>query len=118
MRYVDPEPDVDNAEERLKTQIFQENIGYFIVGLKGDMENDEDDNDADDAGEGDWNSRILLRTLHVEIAKDYLLPTPGETETHPSYQDELKDTSSAERKSMRLRVVVYVVRSSLQFNGC
>jgi hypothetical protein len=118
MRHVDPEPDVDNAEERLKTQIFQENIGYFIVGLKGDMENDEDDNDADDAGEGDWNSRILLRTLHVEIAKDYLPPTPGETETHPSYQDELKDTSSAERKNMRLRVIVYVVSFSLQFNGC
>ncbi|EAT87686.2 hypothetical protein SNOG_05295 [Parastagonospora nodorum SN15] len=62
MRYIEPEPDVDLAEEKLKMQIRQENDGYFLIGLKGDMYDAEVDEEDDD-----WNHRIPLRTVHVEL---------------------------------------------------
>ncbi|KAH8701471.1 hypothetical protein GQ44DRAFT_693264 [Phaeosphaeriaceae sp. PMI808] len=64
IRYIEPEPDVDLVEERLKLQIRQENDGYFLVGLKGDMHDLGFDDEND---EGNWNNRIPLRTVHVEV---------------------------------------------------
>lgn len=106
MRHIDPEPDVDHAEERRKLQIYHENMGYFIVGLKGNMEDEDDEDDE----EIDWNSRIPIRTLQVELSKNTSATTGNGAEIKPSYYDELTDTASFEgRKYTRLRVVVYVV---------
>ncbi|KAF2184283.1 hypothetical protein K469DRAFT_727228 [Zopfia rhizophila CBS 207.26] len=106
MHYVEPEPDIDHAEEKLKTQIRRENDGYFILGLKGDMEeNVDDDND-----EGAWNNRIPLRTIHVELTGEKPPETPGEGDETPSYEKELNDRPSTTRKLTRLRPVVYVHR--------
>ncbi|KAJ4294554.1 hypothetical protein N0V90_008245 [Kalmusia sp. IMI 367209] len=57
MRFVDPEPDIDHAVEKLKAQIQQENAGYFAIGLKGDL-GEEDVDDFNDDGE--WNNRTLF----------------------------------------------------------
>jgi hypothetical protein len=113
MRYVEPEPDIDCTEDILKRQIQNENAGYFILGLKGDM---EDDNVDDENEEGDWNTRILLRTIHVQLTQQ-IPQTPGDAET-PKYVKELENTSYFKEASTtssktgnlsRLRPVVYVV---------
>jgi hypothetical protein len=104
MRWVEPEPDVDRAEQKLKYQIQHENAGYFIIGLKGGMQNDDRD---DENEEGAWNNRILLRTVHVESVTQ-LPQTPTEDDM-PDYEKELSLRSLSAPKFSRLRPVVYVV---------
>ena len=108
MRHIDPEPDIDHAAETLKTQIQQENAGYFIIGLKGDMT----DGAVDDHGEdGGWNNRTLLRTVHVELADDDVPRTPGEGDSDtPENGRDFNLTNDPTSKLRRLRPVIYVVR--------
>lgn len=108
MRYVEPTPDVDVVEEKLKLQIQQENDGYFLIGLKGDMR--ESSATADD-DEGDWNSRILLRTLHVDVVRREGPPkSPSiESEGTPEWEKEMIIRATTGKKLSRLRPVVYVV---------
>ncbi|KAJ9642407.1 hypothetical protein H2199_004788 [Coniosporium tulheliwenetii] len=106
LQHIDPQPEVNQLEERLKTQIAAENAGHFIIGLKGDLEDDRDeDPDATDAGDGDWGTRTLLRTLHIEVTKS----------TAPKSHTSSSDSSSqepppAQPPRQRLRVLVYVHR--------
>jgi hypothetical protein len=109
MTYVEPQPDIDVAEEKRKAQIRNENIGYFLIGLKGDMDEQVVDDEND---EGDWNNRTLLRTVHVELA------TKGTSETEEdesSFNDRdlsLPSSSTPNFTNLsRLRPVVYVVSS-------
>lgn len=113
MRYIDPTPDVNLAEEKLKQQIRQENDGYFIIGLKGDMDDVDVDDDND---EGDWNLRIPLRTLHVEVIQrddSTVSQSGGDSDVAPIFQRDLSSLGSSTRRSdnglSRLRPVVYVV---------
>ncbi|KAF3047255.1 hypothetical protein E8E11_000978 [Didymella keratinophila] len=108
MRYIEPAPDVDLAEEKRKAQVRAENDGYFLVGLKGDMVEADLDDEND---EGNWNARIPLRTVYVHQVKSNKPnslsesdETPGE-ETHaPAWNLGVKLEKS------RLRPVVYVHR--------
>lgn len=107
MRYVDPEPDVDHAAERLKTQIRQENAGYFVIGLKGDMEEGEGDDSNED---GDWNNRTLLRTVHVQPTDESTPETPGTgDDSSPQYEKNFNLRNVTTSKLRRLRPVIYVV---------
>ncbi|KAF2490703.1 hypothetical protein BU16DRAFT_132114 [Lophium mytilinum] len=112
MRHIDPDPDVDHAEERRKSQIYQENTGYFIVGLKGDMDNEDEDEDEDE--EPSWNNRIPIRTLQVELNKDVSAEFPIDASdplTPASYRTQLIETPpTLNPKHTRLRVIVYVHR--------
>jgi hypothetical protein len=111
MRYIEPEPDIDLVEEKLKLQIRLENDGYFLIGLKGGMDDVEIDNGDDD----DWNQRIPLRTVHVEVTKkdDSASATPsGDSDEAPLYSQQLSLGSSLVSGLSRLRPVVYVVCSS------
>lgn len=107
MRYVEPEPDIDHVVERLKTQVRQENAGYFVIGLKGDM----DEGSGDDSNEdGDWNNRTLLRTLHVELTDQSMAETPGTgDDDSPQFEKSFKFRNVTTSKLKRLRPVVYVV---------
>ncbi|KAF2117813.1 hypothetical protein BDV96DRAFT_570968 [Lophiotrema nucula] len=105
MRYIDPEPDVDKAEEKIKAQIQHENSGYFIIGLKGDM-GDEDYDDEND--EGGWNNRIPLRTVHVEIVKEEVPDTPHDDT--PLMEQDFSFGPNPPPWLRRLRPVVYVHR--------
>ncbi|KAH7094434.1 hypothetical protein FB567DRAFT_556055 [Paraphoma chrysanthemicola] len=109
MRYVEPAPDVDLAGEKLKAQIRQENDGYFLLGLKGDMQDIEVDDDND---EGNWNNRILLRTVHVEVLRPDNSSTASSVESDetPAYEKELSFPSTTTSGLSRLRPVVYVHR--------
>jgi hypothetical protein len=75
MRYIEPEPDVDQIEEKIKRQVDLENSGYFLIGLKGMM---EEGVQADAQSDVDWNNRILIRTVHAEVLDD--APQPSHTE--------------------------------------
>jgi hypothetical protein len=107
MRYIEPEPDVDHIEEKLKQQIRQENDGYFLIGLKGDMY----DADGDDETEDDWNNRIPLRTVHVEVSQrdDASLSPSGDSDETPAYEREMSLGSRVPTGLSRLRPVIYVV---------
>ncbi|KAL1612227.1 hypothetical protein SLS60_000451 [Paraconiothyrium brasiliense] len=107
MRFVDPEPDIDHAAEKLKAQIHLENIGYFAIGLKGDL----GDGDADDSnGEGEWNNRTLLRTVHVELTDEGMPGTPGtgDDDGTPQFEKELNLNNTEVSRLRRLRPVIYV----------
>lgn len=110
MRYIDPTPDVDHAQEKLKQQIRQENDGYFVIGLKGDLGDVGIDDEND---EGNWNLRILLRTLHVDVNQrdDSSLSASVDSDETPPFERELSTFSSKNSTSglSRLRPVVYVV---------
>ncbi|KAF2677219.1 hypothetical protein K458DRAFT_162425 [Lentithecium fluviatile CBS 122367] len=111
MTYVEPQPDVDVAGEKLKAQIRHENTGYFLIGLKGDMDDEFVDDEND---EGDWNNRTLLRTVHVELAKQSIRETfGGDEDETPVYEKEISIPSFSTpnfSNLSRLRPVVYVHR--------
>ncbi|KAH5159532.1 hypothetical protein HBH69_057930 [Parastagonospora nodorum] len=112
MRYIEPEPDFDLAEEKLKMQIRQENDGYFLIGLKGDMYDAEVDEEDDD-----WNHRIPLRTVHVELLQKDDASSSGSAESEemtpwerPTFEREPSTDSRSDTGLSRLRPVVYVHR--------
>ncbi|KAL9015319.1 MAG: hypothetical protein Q9173_000060 [Seirophora scorigena] len=87
--------------------------GYFLVGLQGDLDNEDDEGDA--GLESDWvtrrdvtletkvtSSRLVLRTLFVERTRK----AAGGATSFPSTQYEPASDMSHER----LRVIVYVKR--------
>lgn len=110
MRYIDPEPEVDHAEERRDKQIRQESSGYFIIGLQGDMESDQEDDINDD---GNWNNRIPFRTVYVELAPDNSIGEDEEESTTPQYADHLTGKGTRKNKRTRLRPIVYIHRPFL-----
>jgi hypothetical protein len=96
----------------MKMQIRQENDGYFLIGLKGDMDDAGHDDDND---EGTWNNRILLRTVHVEVnpgCASSMSPSIDSDDT-PAYEKELSLKSATTNKLSRLRPVVYVVSCNI-----
>ena len=88
--------------------------GMFIVGLQGDLEDEEETEDEDNGTDGyrdqesgskpiDWNDRLLVRTLYVERTKR---SQEGQNESSDTYYD-------------RLRVIIYVVcAKALKSNIC
>jgi hypothetical protein len=107
MRFVDPEPDVDHEAEKLKAQIQQENIGYFAIGLKGDL-GDGDPDESND--EDDWNHRTVLRTVHVELTDEGMPETPGTGDEDPPQLEKTSDIKNGDGSRLRrLRPVIYVV---------
>ncbi|KAL6706157.1 hypothetical protein ACN47E_006073 [Coniothyrium glycines] len=109
MRYIEPEPDIDHAEEKRKLQIRLENDGYFLVGLKGDIRDVDVENEDD---EGNWNTRIPLRTIHLDV-NSQRSPAPSssiDSDDTPQHEEELDFREPAPRGLARLRPVVYVHR--------
>ncbi|CAO2658443.1 Nn.00g061660.m01.CDS01 [Neocucurbitaria sp. VM-36] len=109
MRYVEPAPDVDLAQEKLKLQIQQENDGYFVIGLRGDMLDVDVDDDND---EGNWNNRIPIRTIYAEVDRPEgsLMSPSVDSDQTPSYERDLSFRSKTNSKLPRLQPVVYVHR--------
>ncbi|KAL9121516.1 MAG: hypothetical protein Q9187_001923 [Circinaria calcarea] len=110
VRQVQPEavPVGDNQ----KTATNQDpSKGYFMIGLRGDLENEditEDEGNGTETGTGrednleskGWNDRTLLRTLHVERVR----PKNEESSNNST------DTNKISGRDFfdRLRVIVYV----------
>lgn len=123
MRQLEPEPYIDNYEELLKAQIQQEDNGHFIVGLKGSLEDDPEEEEVPP-------DRILLRTLYVGLLPKSQRPTSAQTTSHEPSTSEVEDDDENGddgaptldptkpkimkpynmAKTTRLRVIVYVHR--------
>jgi hypothetical protein len=77
MQTVDPTPEISETEDDKVIQKPEYTIGRYIIGLRGDLENDaineEDENqpEGDPGGEvfSNSNNRTMLRTLVVEMSK-------------------------------------------------
>lgn len=76
LRDIDPEPEPSVSEDDLIAQKLEKSIGRFVIGLRGDLENEaatDDEIETTDPGTDhdpdDSNRRIMLRTLHVERVK-------------------------------------------------
>ncbi|KAF2420555.1 hypothetical protein EJ08DRAFT_642037 [Tothia fuscella] len=95
-------------QSRLKEQIQLEEDGHFVIGLKGDLEDDEEDlsDPAEMEAAGERNQRILLRTLYVELKKKESFEEGDASSNLPTPFS----PHSNERHISRLRVVVYVHR--------
>ena len=115
LQQLEPEPDTDNFEDLLKAQIQQEDNGYFIVGLKGSLEDDPEEDDVP-------AERILVRTLYVDLLPKSQRSTAVRTSDKPSTSEAEDNNNSADddtpnldptkpkAKTTILRVIVYVHR--------
>ncbi|EMD96591.1 hypothetical protein COCHEDRAFT_1162429 [Bipolaris maydis C5] len=85
------------------------NNGYFLVGLKGDLQDLDIDDEND---EGNWNNRIPLRTIHVEVdSRDVSSSSPDvESDETPPYERIMNIPPPTTSKLSRLRPVVYIHR--------
>ncbi|KAM0555021.1 hypothetical protein ACHAPJ_006369 [Fusarium lateritium] len=102
-----------------------EAAGHYLIGLKGEINEDysgSDSGSSDDAGDGEHNSRTLLRTVNIELegealdrpeaitVRDFEHPASALTQSQvvgnmiPGYD------SHDLNKAKKLRVVVYVNR--------
>ncbi|KAI1616961.1 hypothetical protein EDD37DRAFT_617123 [Exophiala viscosa] len=74
LQELDPTPEVSDEDEPPFVQRLEQSIGKFLVGLSGDLENAEFEDDPNSHGGGREPSspkeanRIFLRTLTVEVS--------------------------------------------------
>ncbi|KAK3075153.1 hypothetical protein LTR53_001764 [Teratosphaeriaceae sp. CCFEE 6253] len=118
MTHLEPTPDEELVKARLAAQRRQENRGYFVVGLQGDLDTVPDDADADisDGSLGESNgARTILRTLQIELAPHIKIERPvddDETfgEAMKRTADDAESGNPALKNMQRVRVLVYVCR--------
>lgn len=114
---LDPMPEGESIKAKMAMQKHQESKGHFIIGLKGDLDNVPEDEDAD-LIEGSFHAdsegnRTVLRTLQVEM-KSTEVEKPNEERR--GYLSRMASDCSGRSKGegetihQRLRVLVYVHR--------
>ncbi|KIW67058.1 hypothetical protein PV04_06335 [Phialophora macrospora] len=111
LQELDPTPEVSDEEETPFVQRLEESIGKFLVGLSGDLENTEFEDESNDEGTGDpvrgspapradATNRIVLRTLTVEMSTGEVSQRVGSAQHssqpggRPPESDSFKDKSS------------------------
>lgn len=106
IRNLDSQPDHNREaefQENLRRQVDRENAGHFIIGLKGDMSVDEEA-DATPEEDSEWNSRTLLRTIHVQTDVPLSASSSQLTDV-----DKMISAQYQARAYRRVRLVVYIV---------
>ncbi|KAK7562691.1 hypothetical protein IWX47DRAFT_785300 [Phyllosticta citricarpa] len=67
-------PARDIKDDRITRHVKRENGGHFLIGLQGNLDEEiiGDGEGASDAptGSGDWESRMLIRTVHIEVKQE------------------------------------------------
>ncbi|KAK7612754.1 hypothetical protein JOL62DRAFT_540739 [Phyllosticta paracitricarpa] len=67
-------PARDIKDDRIMRHVKRENGGHFLIGLQGNLDEEiiGDGEGASDAptGSGDWESRMLIRTVHIEVKQE------------------------------------------------
>jgi hypothetical protein len=123
LSHADPIPDGEELRAKIARQIHDENQGHFVVGLKGDLSVDSSANSDEDAnmtegsfGEESGGSRILLRTLQVELTpkvQDYTDKVNEDLERGDDASNRtghLLPENPITKDCRRLRVLIYVHR--------
>ncbi|KAI9811473.1 MAG: hypothetical protein M1827_005456 [Pycnora praestabilis] len=118
MQHVDPKAEYDVNEEDDFVQKRAKSIGHFVIGLKGDVENEGNTDDEGEApGDSDRGNRILLRTLHVLMTNPDQLnndneasvsDSKGSTDGQNSYSTPRSSANPPSNPFRNLRVVVYL----------
>lgn len=116
LSYVGPIPDGDALKEKIAQRIRGENKGTFIVGLKGDLDIDtqQDEESISDGsfGADSTGSRMVLRTLQVEEVpqeKSYADEVDDDLD-RGNTSDQYEPENPLTRNMRRLRVLIYVRR--------
>jgi hypothetical protein len=121
LSHADPIPDGEELRAKIAQQIQAENEGHFVVGLKGDLSDENSDSDGDDAtmtslrSESD-GSRILIRTLQVELVpkkqtySDQVNDDLERGDEAGSFSGHLAPQNPTTKDFRRLRVLIYVHR--------
>lgn len=112
MQNIAPDPEGRRLEDRVRAQVNAENSGYFIIGLKGSLADDADAYESESGEGGEWNSRTLLRTLHVKVNS----PLPPTRMTSNESDAPMPIDQGRGGRLTRVRVVVYAV-SGLSANA-
>ncbi|KAF2720803.1 hypothetical protein K431DRAFT_285492 [Polychaeton citri CBS 116435] len=101
-----------NAAHQLAHQARQENMGYFLVGLTGDLEELQEDAEITDSSLQDQTGgpRTILRTLQVEVKPQDQLDTPGSGNASSNPFDDVSYESTGSKTWRRLRVLIYARR--------
>ena len=113
MSQLEPMPDGDTIKAKMANQNHLEKRGYFLVGLKGDLDDlDEEDTilSDDSTANGFGGSRIVLRTLQVQMIPSKADKLADEPRSRTSSASDL-DMSVPEhpmKHIQRLRALVYV----------
>jgi hypothetical protein len=128
IQHIEPQPDIEPEEEEVFIQKHEKTIGHFLVGLKGDVEDDRDDamsSEQNASEETDTNTRILRRTVQVEMepthhkdnagsppsSLDRIARNSSDAPTSASVEPTGRESTNDPYKRKNCRVVVYVVCS-------
>ena len=121
LAHAEPIPDGEELRAKIAQQIQAENEGHFVVGLKGDLSAETSDTDEDDAtltsllSESD-GSRILVRTVQVELVpkkqaySDQVNDDLERGDEAGSFSGHLAPQNPITKDFRRLRVLIYVHR--------
>lgn len=110
---MDPIPDGETLEAKIAKQKRGEERGQFLVGMRGELDNIDEDSEASEEGDEDEDSnglRNVLRTLSVE-----LIESPQLEENQTELQRKLSEAGLSRGRDdpanfRRLRVLIYVHR--------
>lgn len=111
LRHLDPMPEEGNQKSRIESQKQLERKGYFLIGLRGDLDDlDEEDAILSDASAANDSGglRIVLRTVQVQTVPSKASKTDDE---YKSPELSTADTDAPEhpmKNFRRLRVLIYV----------
>lgn len=100
-----PTPEV--KDDRVTKHVKRENGGHFLIGLQGDLDEsiigEGEETSGVAAENGDWENRMLIRTLHLQVKQDS--KGGGGLERRASEAT----TVPMKWEFQKLRVIVYVV---------
>jgi hypothetical protein len=107
---IEPSPEISDTEISPFIQRLEQSIGKFLIGLSGELENQDLSEDDTDGG-----PRIVLRTLTLEMypplsgtkREDSMLPSPELTPAPDSF-DAPSSESSLAPTHKQLQVAIYV----------
>ncbi|KAK8256169.1 hypothetical protein IWZ00DRAFT_465818 [Phyllosticta capitalensis] len=101
-----PTPEV--KDDRVTKHVKRENGGHFLIGLQGDLDEsiigEGEETSGVAAENGDWENRMLIRTLHLQVKQDS--KGGGGLERRASEAT----TVPMKWEFQKLRVIVYVHR--------
>jgi hypothetical protein len=100
LQELDPTPDIsDEEEEPPFVQRLEQSIGKFLIGLSGDLENTEFEDDTTDTGPSSryQSQRLFLRTLILQLSR-----------SHQTDHQSTPTKHNGSSTSTKLQVVIYV----------
>ncbi|KAH0565310.1 hypothetical protein GP486_001292 [Trichoglossum hirsutum] len=111
IQHIEPQPDIEEEQEEVFIQRREKTVGYFLVGLRGDVEDEVDEPifSEQDTSKGACNGGILVRTVQVELRTTYHknkgVSSRGSLDQRGSISERPTDDP---HKHQKCRVVVYV----------